>query len=61
MLLTGDVIDRIYLNKIKLQSQRTLIWSRHPFDKKMVNSLLKKQRLFYKSFDEKINLQSFNA
>ena len=36
VLLTGDVIDRIYLNKIKLQSQRTLIWSRHPFDKKMV-------------------------
>ena len=36
VLLTGDVIERIYLNKIKLKSQRTFIWSRHPFDKKMV-------------------------
>jgi len=36
VLLTGDIIEKIYLNKIIIKSQRTFIWSRHPFDKKMV-------------------------
>ena len=35
-LLTGNIIEKIYKNKLKISSQRTLIWSRHPFDKNMV-------------------------
>ena len=35
-LLTGDIIENIYKNKIKINSKRTLIWTRHPFDKNMV-------------------------
>ena len=35
-LLTGNIIENIYKNKIKLNSKRTLIWTRHPFDKTMV-------------------------
>ena len=35
-LLTGNIIEYIYINKIKINSKRTLIWTRHPFDKNMV-------------------------
>ncbi len=35
-LLTGNIIENIYKNKIKLFSKRTFIWTRHPFDKNMV-------------------------
>ena len=35
-LLTGNIIENIYKNKIKLNSKRTLIWTRHPFDKNMI-------------------------
>ena len=36
ILLTGNVIEKIYKNKTKLKSKRTFIWSRHPFDKNMI-------------------------
>ncbi len=35
-LLTGNIIEKIYKNKIIINSKRTLIWTRHPFDKNMV-------------------------
>jgi len=35
-LLTGNIIEKINKNKIKLNSKRTLIWSRHPFDQNMI-------------------------
>ena len=35
-LLTGNIIEKMYKNKIKISSKRTLIWTRHPFDKNMV-------------------------
>ena len=35
-LLTGNIVENIYINKIKINSKRTLIWTRHPFDKNMV-------------------------
>ncbi len=35
-LLTGNIIENIYKNKIKLFSKRTFIWTRHPFDKNMI-------------------------
>ncbi len=35
VLLTGDIIERIYTQKIHIKCKRILIWSRHPFDKKM--------------------------
>lgn len=35
-LLTGNIIENIYKNKNKINSKRTLIWSRHPFDRNMV-------------------------
>ena len=31
-LLTGNIIEKIYKNKIIINSKRTLIWTRHPFD-----------------------------
>ena len=35
-LLTGNITENIYKNKIKLNSKRTLVWTRHPFDKNMI-------------------------
>ncbi|MDC3047518.1 glycosyltransferase [Prochlorococcus sp. AH-736-A21] len=35
-LLTGNIIENIYKKHIKINSNRTLIWTRHPFDKNMI-------------------------
>ena len=35
-LLTGNIIQDIYDKNIKINSVRTFVWSRHPFDKNMV-------------------------
>ena len=35
-LLTGNVIQNMYDKNIKINSERTFVWSRHPFDEKMI-------------------------
>ena len=35
-LLTGNIIQNIYDHNIKINSERTFVWSRHPFDQKMI-------------------------
>ncbi|MCR8538763.1 MAG: glycosyltransferase [Prochlorococcus marinus CUG1439] len=36
VLLTGNIIEKIYKSKILIHSKRKFIWSRHPFDKNMI-------------------------
>ena len=35
-LLTGNIIQNLYDKNIKINSERTFVWSRHPFDEKMI-------------------------
>ena len=38
-LLSGNIIEKIYKNKIQINSKRTLIWTRHPFDENFVKAV----------------------